>query len=644
MNDQVYDQIIERFDEVQSSGRKPSITQISKQLGVSEERVRRTLITEEKWESRTSKEILNLYRKGKTVSEIADTLFISEKNVQSYLPYTRGMYGGEQSNDAQRSVQYRSRMKNVEQNMNDLERKENEMEQKRRPATFLEHMAQEGNEQAQKAVEQWYTKLAQIQEQTDETWMKMVALDSEECKSIASQNEEYADQRQGVYQLRMDLAINPRYSQDEKLGMNEEEWQKFQTLANAKEGISRTVLVPGDMHLHALHYLIQRLFGWQNSHLHRFSLTEDDFQRVTAGRIGGWLDLCGTLFRHDQELFGDIYWDDDYRQGQSVKTWFKKKYMPPYRSLAVTDTFLYNWHENQKFEEKLSSVENMTPFTRDDLIEEFFQRMHPEGDMNTLLQRVAIKDLFILDSESEKDQRDRRFLNWYALEKGERENTLQRWSQATKKDRQMASRLQQRMKNLIILRDNAHECERSVWLGNQEWIREQTGMTPEQYMKMANQEITELLAGDFRTIQRYQPRVYPAFGTILYNYDYGDDWFVKISCEKVYLKKTQDVARDFYGYPVTESNTKTVYIEPNGAIPDSDGQEMLAEIERIGKPKCIAMDGQMLLDDVGGTHGFYQMLETLYGEHADPEERKEMKAWARGQGWTGKMPSTENLL
>ena len=37
-----------------------------------------------------------------------------------------------------------------------------------------------------------------------------------------------------------------------------------------KTGISRDVLVPSNITLHALHYVIQRAFGWQNSHLHHF--------------------------------------------------------------------------------------------------------------------------------------------------------------------------------------------------------------------------------------------------------------------------------------------------------------------------------------------------------------------------------------
>lgn len=34
--------------------------------------------------------------------------------------------------------------------------------------------------------------------------------------------------------------------------------------------ISIVVIVPGDITRHALNYVIKRVFGWQNSHLHSF--------------------------------------------------------------------------------------------------------------------------------------------------------------------------------------------------------------------------------------------------------------------------------------------------------------------------------------------------------------------------------------
>ncbi len=52
------------------------------------------------------------YALGKTVPQIAEELFVSEKTVQAYLPYTRtdkGYGGDDRSADAVKSDDYRKR-------------------------------------------------------------------------------------------------------------------------------------------------------------------------------------------------------------------------------------------------------------------------------------------------------------------------------------------------------------------------------------------------------------------------------------------------------------------------------------------------------------------------------------------------------
>lgn len=49
--------------------------------------------------------------------------------------------------------------------------------------------------------------------------------------------------------------------------------------------ITRDVLVPETMSLASIHYMIQRLFGWRNGHLHNFKLDESLFNTVTCGGL-----------------------------------------------------------------------------------------------------------------------------------------------------------------------------------------------------------------------------------------------------------------------------------------------------------------------------------------------------------------------
>lgn len=100
--------------------------------------------------------------------------------------------------------------------------------------------------------------------------------------------------------------------------------------SSSGERITREVLIPSDMTLHALHYAMQKLFGWQNSHLRHFNLPKDVYQELTQGTVKGWSDLVGVLFQPPSEAEHDLLWDDDYYSG-NFNAWLRKKYTGPYQ-------------------------------------------------------------------------------------------------------------------------------------------------------------------------------------------------------------------------------------------------------------------------------------------------------------------------
>lgn len=158
-------------------------------------------------------------------------------------------------------------------------------------------------------------------------------LDEERIKK--KESEEMSEQKYSVLKLRLSLNLEETDVKDRVV---------LNRYGKVKQGIIREVLVPADITLHALHYVIQRAFGWQNSHLHQYLLPEEVFQKMTGGKnrpdeygrtlydgkLTDWIDLCGVYFRFPCDDFEDIYWDDDYKQGVSIKTWFRKKYTAPY--------------------------------------------------------------------------------------------------------------------------------------------------------------------------------------------------------------------------------------------------------------------------------------------------------------------------
>lgn len=60
------------------------------------------------------------------------------------------------------------------------------------------------------------------------------------------------------------------------------------------------------------------------------------------------------------------------------------------------------------------------------------------------------------------------------------------------------------------------------------------------------------------------------------------------------------------------------------------------------KPICIVADGVCLVDDVGGIHGFVDMLEDLHGKDVDVAEA--VRAWAKEMGWTGRAVKPFSML
>ena len=443
VKDELYQSIIDTYLQTDS------VKETAKLLDTYPIKVRRVLITERLWSSRTSEEIGVLWEMGMTVPEIAEALCLSEKNIQSYLPYTRGQYGGEnRSNTAIRSGIYRERM----------------------------HMA--ANSQFVKKS----SRKASGRQKGDRTMVsKKQKIDSVIC-------------------LHLELADSEIEGADEPI-------VKY---AKVKKSISRDVLVPEDITLHSLHYVILKLFGWQNGHLHSFSLPEDDFQKLTGDRFDKYSKLCGVYFRFPTDDYEDLYWDDDYEEGRSFSTWLRSKYTGPYVYGGTGDYYLPNQHEVKRFCEHFSDM-NPKALT----LREITEKVYLEGNPNHLLERLCLRDVMIIGDEEEK-----------------------------------------------VSEADTNICG--------------TDATP-----IAHE--------------------------LVYEYDYGDGWEVRITLsDVVYTEEDKDFVCQNY------------------------------------RPCCIRKDGLNVLDDVGGMWGYRDFLVTIH--EGSEEEQEEMREWARYLGWTGRNVSPRNML
>ena len=187
------------------------------------------------------------------------------------------------------------------------------------------------------------------------------------------------------------------------------------------EVISRDILIPSDMPLHNLHYAIQRLFGWQNSHLRRFYLPYAIYENLTGNTVKGWADLVGILFQPPSESEHDLFWDDDYESG-SINAWLRRKYTGPYQfdgfyeiptmarkdveaflnsfqDLEVKESFssyLEREKENEDAEFKILRRAPAIELTLDEL----HQSIMMDQGTDRLLERLTVEDVLAAEDES----------------------------------------------------------------------------------------------------------------------------------------------------------------------------------------------------------------------------------------------------
>ncbi|SDC50489.1 IS1096 element passenger TnpR family protein [Geotoga petraea] len=160
------------------------------------------------------------------------------------------------------------------------------------------------------------------------------------------------------------------------------------------ESISRDVLIPSDMPLHNLHYAIQKLFGWQNSHLRNFRLHSQLFDELTGGTVKGWSKLVGVLFQPPSEIGEDLFWDDNYESG-SFKKWLKKKYTGPYVYEGNMEKLNVAQKNVQELLKHFSMMEVQESF------EEYSKRSKKDGDKKVkVLKKSPLIDLTLEEMNS----------------------------------------------------------------------------------------------------------------------------------------------------------------------------------------------------------------------------------------------------
>lgn len=183
--------------------------------------------------------------------------------------------------------------------------------------------------------------------------------------------------------------------------------------------IVREFIVREDMPLYALHYALEKAFGFLNEHLHSFELKKEDFANLIKDSSKIYREYVGVLFKSPARDENEDFWCDNYHSG-SFENWRKKKYKPPfiYNGLYPTkedwqnnlskfindydDEFVVTVDEENGFRNAFPAkfykntnikVKKENVYSFDDLpihdLEMLFQ-----DNINTLLDTLTIKEMF----------------------------------------------------------------------------------------------------------------------------------------------------------------------------------------------------------------------------------------------------------
>ncbi len=385
-----------------------------------------------------------------------------------------------------------------------------------------------------------------------------------------------------MIQLHLELDLNR---------IDNEDFEILQKYGSVETAISRDILAPGDITLHALNYAILRMFGWQNGHLHCFTLPFEVFEKLTDDRFMTWADLIGVYFRPNTEDFEDIYWDDDYSGNQSIKTWMRRKYTGPYRyggkiehyingQLNIRNTIAH-YPKLTVHELKPGTVEWKEPYTVDITKATMDQARHSRLDFlsDELVERLLLVEVLAAQGNEIKDPDTVRKYAAQSLAERNAENAVSSYP-----GRKFSTRAQEQA-----------------------------------------------------YLSRYDIPVLPVTDCLIYKYDFGDGWMVYIYCDDAFYHTEKD------GWKHTSKDSCEAT--------EADLNEVLI----THRPLCLKKDGIELVDDAGGIDGFCQMLRTLYEPEEDeyedededddePSEQEEMWDWANMMGWTGRKISPQKTL
>ena len=585
-------------------------------VGVSEVKARRILLTEGLWFSDTSLKVGHYLENGYSTKEIAEKLNLTVKAIQQYLPYSRGLYMGEErSMDAQWSAQYRERIRVAQEKV--LKRRD-------------ELSVHEGWEEELYMKKEEYREEEMPEEIADEPEWETEIPEAEQYSGIVCfrrlpdgmvDPDKIRTRWDDVIRLHLELITDDLRVDYEDDGhgtdgsamydFSEEETRVLRDYGGVKYGrtISRDLLVPDGLALYALHYVIQACFGWENSHLHHFELPARQYFNVTGGKAGKWSELVGILFQSPFMREEEAFWADDYEEG-SFKNWLRKKYTGPYVSFCHGEGIIQCTEDMKK------------NYDKDELIVVDYCRY--EGELYVGYARPAGKGAKAgpVQVSDERDFFGRKIEKREILRLSDCPVRVMDLLYADTFPRKLLERLS--IGEVLAL----HGKSPSDGLAETDTIMDSF----EAFMDEELKEDVESIRREGIDAPSEQPLINSPTDVLYYYYDYGDNWKIRIT-----------------------GSLDACDLVEQGRVTQDELDQAIAKVFTTYRPVCIAADGLSLVDDAGGISGFISFLRSIHPTEEkawwsmegrnkedrpdnDPYESKQSSlTWAKNLGWKEKV-------
>ena len=554
-------EVLSSFD-AEDSPEGGSIRAVAQKFGITRTKVRKILITLGALSSPLPDEAVFLRDAGLTLRQIADQLGLALSTVSMYMPYATVMYKGEeQSANALRIKNFRRKLETISQKQLGNVGKRNGVKP---TAIFFTPVLQESDKRSTGTLKQQET------------------------------NMEFEKEEWQVFNLHLELNLE---------GLEQEGWDILRKHGDVKKGISRDILVPAQMTLHALHYVIMQSFGWLNGHLHHFALEEKEMRELTSENLRKFLDLVGLYFRFPVSDNNDIYWDDNYSGDKSFRSWLREKYTAPYNYKGTSEHFMPARMAALEFISQHRSLRVSPSF------QDWLAAGQPKDDN---MSSIKLLDEVSLDEASRVfDEPVGQLLERLPLM--EVLGCSKQWREEAAACQKEAMIRYER--NLPRLEELLQDMRDAAWLKAHPRAKSFNGKP----VMPGDWQVAEVVAKHslHNEMRQMNPQAVPIAKRLRYEYDYGDGWEVTVSCEEIFSQEG--------GSKLSPEMSKQVH-----------------RVRKTGKPLCINMDGKRLLDDVGGVSGYCNFLETINGK--DAAAKREMKEWAKGLDWSGRRCSPNNLL